>query len=140
MYLLPITYSEPLNKGQTCIKRSLWDKEKWPCKSGDLLTEAQFKWNPQRQDKKKVIFQYRWLVNRGDRMGRIDCMCSITTIRHKLHNVINFMKRKHIMTRHSKYQPKNSLTYNMNLFVRISCLLIFPKAIWSFFIIKKITL
>ena len=72
-------------------------------------------------------------------MGRIDCMCSITRIRHKLHNVIDFMKRKHIMTRHGKYQPKNSLTYNMNLFVRIRCLLIFPKAIWSFFIIKKIT-
>jgi hypothetical protein len=53
-------------------------EEKWPCKSGDLLTEAQFKWNPQRQDKKKVIFQYRWphvkvWLNRGDCMWKIDC-------------------------------------------------------------------
>ena len=50
----------------------LWDTEKWPYKTGDLLKEVQFVWNFLWQDKKKVTFEYRLLLIRGDHMGKID--------------------------------------------------------------------
>jgi hypothetical protein len=40
-------------------------------KTGDLLKEIQFIWNVLWQDKKKVIFACRWLLNRGDHMDWI---------------------------------------------------------------------
>ena len=51
----------------------LWDTGKVPYKTGDVLIEVQFIWNCLWHDKKNVTFWYRWLLNRGDRMGRLDC-------------------------------------------------------------------
>jgi len=48
-------------------------KKKWPNKTGGLSKEVQFIWNCLWQNSKKVTFQYRWLLDRGDRMGRFDC-------------------------------------------------------------------
>jgi hypothetical protein len=49
-------------------------KKNWTHKTGDLLKEVQFIWNFLWQNKTRVTFQYRWLLNRGDRMGRFDCI------------------------------------------------------------------
>ena len=61
---------------QICIKRSATFelKKMWPYKTGDFLKEVQFIWKFLWQDKKKVTFLYRWLLNRGDYMGRFDCI------------------------------------------------------------------
>jgi hypothetical protein len=47
--------------------------KKWSFKTGDLLKGAQLRWNFLSQDKKRVTFHYRWLLNRCDFMGRFDC-------------------------------------------------------------------
>ena len=50
-----------------------WNKEKnGLMRQGDLLKEVQFIWNFLWQDNKKITFQYRWLLNRGDRMDWFD--------------------------------------------------------------------
>ena len=49
-------------------------KQNWPYKTGDIMTEVQFITNCQLQDKKNITFYYRWLLNRGDTMGRFDCI------------------------------------------------------------------
>jgi hypothetical protein len=56
-------------------------KKKWPCNTGDLLKEVQFTWNFLWQDKKKFTFKYRWLLNRGDHMGRFNCIWLIKTLK-----------------------------------------------------------
>jgi hypothetical protein len=62
----------------------LWGKEKWSFKTGDLLKEVQFIWNVLWLDKKVVTFYHRWLLNRGDHMGRFDYIFNLTrkTFRH----------------------------------------------------------
>ena len=60
---------------QTCIKRSFLGQLKWPYKTSDLLKKVQFLCIFLWQDKKKVTFKYRWLLNRGDHMDRFDCIC-----------------------------------------------------------------
>ena len=40
--------------------------------TGDLLKEVKFMWNFLWQDKKRWLF--RWLLNRGNSMGRFDCI------------------------------------------------------------------
>jgi hypothetical protein len=44
------------------LRDYIWDKEKWPYKTGDFLKEGQFIWNLLWQNKK------RWLLNRDDHM------------------------------------------------------------------------
>jgi hypothetical protein len=53
--------------------------KKWPYKTGDLLKEVQSIWNYLWQDKKRVTFKYRWLLNGGDRMGRFYCILPWTS-------------------------------------------------------------
>jgi hypothetical protein len=60
---------------QTCIKRSFLGQLKWPYKTSDLLKKVQFIYIVLWQDKKKMTFKYRWLLNRGDHMDRFDCIC-----------------------------------------------------------------
>ena len=49
-------------------------KKKWPYKTGDILKEVPFIYNFLWQDKKKVTFWCRWLLNRGGHMGRFYCI------------------------------------------------------------------
>jgi hypothetical protein len=49
-------------------------KNKWPYKTGDLLRNIQFIRIFFRQDTKMWPIKYRWLLNRGDRMSRFDCI------------------------------------------------------------------
>ena len=57
-------------------------KKKWSFKTGDLLKEVQFIWNALWLDKKVVTFYHRWLLNRGDHMGRFDCIYLIWHEKH----------------------------------------------------------
>ena len=46
----------------------------WLYKTGDLLKEVQLSYNCLWHVQKKVTFKYRWLLNRGDRIHRFDCV------------------------------------------------------------------
>jgi len=58
------------------LKGHLWDQEKvalqdrWPFKRDSI----HLKFSMTGQDKKWPFFRYRGLLNRGDRIGRFDCM------------------------------------------------------------------
>jgi len=43
--------------------------------TGDLLKRVQLIWHFLWQDNKHVTFQYRWLLNRGDCMGKFNSIC-----------------------------------------------------------------
>ena len=63
------TYTaKPVLRGQ-----HLGRKINWSFKTGNFLKEVKFIWNFLWQVKKNVTFQYRSLLNRGDRMVRLDC-------------------------------------------------------------------
>ena len=49
-------------------------KKKWSFKTVNLLKEVEFIWNFLWQDNKKATFKCRWLLNRGDCIGRFDCI------------------------------------------------------------------
>jgi hypothetical protein len=53
-------------------------KKKWPYKTGDLLRNIQFIRIFFRQDTKMWPIKYRWLLNRGDRMSKFDCIIKLT--------------------------------------------------------------
>ena len=56
-------------------------------KTCDLLKEVQFIWYFLWQDKKRLTFKYRWLLYRGDHMGRFDCISLFTIVFHiPIHN------------------------------------------------------
>ena len=61
---------------QTYIKRSPLGERKSSLlrQTAYLLKEVQFTWNWIWQVTKKGTFQYRWLLNRSDRMCKFDCI------------------------------------------------------------------
>jgi hypothetical protein len=61
------TVKKPVSRGQEVI---IGTKKKGPYKTGDLIKEVQVIWNFLWQNKKKVTYFKRWILNRGDRMGR----------------------------------------------------------------------
>ena len=67
LYILYTYTVKPVLRGH------FWDKEKVADRTGDLLIEVKFIWNLLRQDKKKLTYKYRWLLNRGDLLSRFDC-------------------------------------------------------------------
>ena len=48
-------------------------KEKWSFKTGDILKEVEF----YDSTRKGISFKYRLLLNRGDRIDRLDCIMVI---------------------------------------------------------------
>ena len=57
---------KPVLSGHLQYKEKLVFKDRWPLKRGSM--HKKFSMTGQ----KRVTFQYRWLLNRGDCMGRLD--------------------------------------------------------------------
>ena len=96
-------------------------KKKWSFKTGDLLKEVQFILNFLWQGKKKVTSYYRWLLIKGDCLGRFDCM--YMPLMYDLTTVQNLNLFNNILL---------VVNYQHSLALLFYCAFMLSFSVWSF--------